>query len=70
MKLVAKTPEKSVKRNLGKFFDENSIKLAIQKILRALFAHFSIFQWERSQINLVYQNLSLLPILVRAVPTY
>lgn len=70
IKLVAKTQEKGVKRNLGKFFDENSINLAVQKSMRALLAHFSIFQWERSQVNLGCQNLSLLPILVRAVPNY
>lgn len=69
MKLVAKTPEKRVKRNLAKFFEENSINLSVKKRLRALFAHFSIFQRERSQVTLICQNLSL-PIVVRAVPTY
>lgn len=68
MKLVAKIPEKGVKRNLAKFFDENNINLAVQKRLRALFAHSSLFQWERFQVNLRCQSLSLLPILVRTVP--
>lgn len=43
--------------------DINSKNLTTEISLRALFAHFSIFQWERSLVNSGCQNFPLLDML-------
>lgn len=70
MKLVAKSSEEGFSGKLAKFLDINSKNLTDQRSLRALFTHFSIFQWERDLANSECQNLSWLGVLVRAVLTY